>query len=301
MSITVTNITKKYGIQLALDNVSFFIGRGEVVGFIGPNGAGKSTLMKILTGFIPCDQGEVLINDLSDFSEIRKIIGYLPENNPLYPEMYVREYLEYVAGHYKDLQNKKRRIDDIITETGLKQECYKKIRELSKGFRQRVGIAQAILHDPDILILDEPTSGLDPNQIVDIRNLISLLGREKTVILSTHIMQEVEAICDKVLIIRKGKIIADCKPGEISSVLIDENVTILVEFDKVPDHKKLSEIEGVIKVLPYKTNQILIESGAKNDIRPLIFNFAVSSGLTVLSMQKKEKSLEDVFGELTRE
>ena len=301
MSIKVTNITKRYGTQLALDNVSFFIDRGEVIGFIGPNGAGKSTLMKILTGFIPSDQGEVLINDLSDFSEIRKIIGYLPENNPLYPEMYVREYLEYVAGHYKNLQNKKRRIEEIISVTGLSRENHKKITELSKGYRQRVGIAQAILHDPEILILDEPTSGLDPNQIVDIRNLISLLGKEKTVILSTHIMQEVEAICDKVLIIKKGKIIAHCKPGEISTAMLDENITILVEFDKDPDQKKLSEIEGIIKVVHFKTNQILIESSALKDIRPLIFNFAVSSGLTVLSMQRKDKSLEDVFGELTRE
>lgn len=301
MSINVKSITKRYGTQLALDNVNFFINKGEVVGFIGPNGAGKSTLMKIITGFIPADEGEVLVNDITEFSEIRKIIGYLPENNPLYPEMYVREYLEYVAGHYKGLQNKKRRIEEVISETGLKQESYKKICELSKGFRQRVGIAQAILHDPAILILDEPTSGLDPNQIIEIRNLISLLGKEKTVILSTHIMQEVEAICDKVLIIRKGRIVADCKPDEISSALIDENTTILVEFDKEPDHKKLSEIEGVIKLVSLKTNQILIETNALKDIRPLIFNYAVSTGLTILSMQKKEKSLEEVFGELTRE
>jgi ABC-2 type transport system ATP-binding protein len=301
MSIDVKGITKRYGTQLALDNVSFFINKGEVVGFIGPNGAGKSTLMKIITGFIPSDEGEVLVNDISDFLEIRKIIGYLPENNPLYSDMYVREYLEYVAGHYQSMPNKKRRIEEIISETGLKPESFKKIRELSKGFRQRVGIAQAILHDPEILILDEPTSGLDPNQIVEIRNLISLLGKEKTVILSTHIMQEVEAICDKVLIISKGRIVAYDKPGEISSALLAETITILVEFNREPDHKKLSEIEGVIKLVPFKTNQILFESNALTDIRPQIFNFAVSSGLTVLSMQKKEKSLEDVFGELTRE
>lgn len=297
MSINVKSITKRYGTQLALDNVSFFIGKGEVVGLIGPNGAGKSTLMKIITGFIPSDEGEVLVNDMSDFLEIRKIIGYLPENNPLYSDMYVREYLEYVIGHYKELTNKKSRIEEIISETGLMPERFKKIRELSKGFRQRVGIAQAILHDPEILILDEPTSGLDPNQIIEIRNLISSMGKEKTVILSTHIMQEVEAICDKVLIIRKGKIVAYGKPDG----LIAETITILVEFDKVPDHKKLSEIEGVIKLVPLKNNQILFESEALKDIRPLIFNFAVSTGLTVLSMQKKEKSLEEVFGELTRE
>jgi ABC-2 type transport system ATP-binding protein len=257
--------------------------------------------MKIITGFIPSDEGEVLVNEKSNSLDIRNIIGYLPENNPLYYDMYVREYLDYVAGHYKDMPNKKRRIEEIIIETGLQQERYKKIHELSKGYRQRVGIAQAILHDPEILILDEPTSGLDPNQIIEIRNLISRLGREKTVILSTHIMQEVEAICDKVLIIRKGKIVADGRPDEISAAMIAEINTILVEFDKDPDQKKLSEIEGVRKMNPINTRQFLLESDSLTDIRPFIFNFAVSSGITVLSMQKKEKSLEEVFGELTKD
>jgi ABC-2 type transport system ATP-binding protein len=301
MSITVNNISKRYGTQLALDKVSFSIEKGEIVGFIGPNGAGKSTLMKIITGYLPADEGEVRINNNSDSVEMRKIIGFLPENNPLYTDMYVREYLGYVAGFYRNLPDKKRRIEEIISETGLNTESHKKISELSKGFRQRVGIAQALLHNPEILILDEPTSGLDPNQIVEIRNLISLAGKEKTVILSTHIMQEVEAICDKVLIIRNGRIVANGKPSEISQSLAADTITILVEFDKDPDQAKLSGIEGIIKMVALKPGQFLIESEAKNDIRPVIFNYAVSEGLTVLSMQKKEKRLEDVFRELTRE
>ncbi|EFK95580.1 ABC transporter, ATP-binding protein [sediment metagenome] len=301
MSITVQNITKRFGNQLALDKVSFSIEKGEIVGFIGPNGAGKSTLIKIITGYLRADEGEVLVNNIGDSIEMRKIIGYLPENNPLYPEMYVREYLGYVAGFYRNLPDKKRRIEEIIHETGLKPESHKKINELSKGYRQRVGIAQALLHNPEILILDEPTSGLDPNQIVEIRNLISLAGKEKTVILSTHIMQEVEAICDKVLILRNGRIVANGKPSEISQSRIADTITILVEFDKDPDQGKLSGIEGIIKMVAIKPGQFLIESEANNDIRPVIFNYAVSAGLTVLSMQKKEKRLEDVFRELTRE
>jgi ABC-2 type transport system ATP-binding protein len=209
MSIKVKNLSKYYGVQAALRNISFEVEPGQIVGFIGPNGAGKSTTMKIVTGIIPASEGEVWVSGIKveeDSLEIRRMMGYLPENNPLYIDMFVREYLNYAAGHYPLKGNKKDRIEKIITETGLGPESHKKISALSKGFRQRVGLAQALIHDPEILILDEPTSGLDPNQIVEIRSLISKIGKEKTVILSTHIMQEVEAICDRVIIIKAGEI-----------------------------------------------------------------------------------------------
>ena len=212
MSIILKNISKKYGSQLALDNVSFEVKKGEILGFIGPNGAGKSTTMKILTGYIPPTNGEVIINGMDAVEhslKIRKIIGYLPEANPLYTDMYVKEYLRYIAGIYGLRKKASKLVSDIIERTGLAPECHKQIRALSKGYRQRVGLAQALIHDPEILILDEPTSGLDPNQIVEIRNLISELGKEKTLMLSTHIMQEVEAICDRAIIINKGRIVAD--------------------------------------------------------------------------------------------
>lgn len=301
MSVILKDITKKYREQVALDKVSFEIVKTEIVGLIGPNGAGKSTLMKIITGIISADEGEVLVTGMSDIRKIKKIIGYLPENNPLYQEMYIKEYLEYVADHYKDLRNRKKRIDEIISLTGLIPEKHKKISQLSKGFRQRVGIAQALIHDPEILILDEPTSGLDPNQIIEIRNLISELGKEKTVILSTHILQEVEAICNRVIIIGNGKILANGRPDEISASFHDETETLLVEFDSEHDCGELSQIEGIIKIAQIKKNIILIGYKKSIDIRSSVFNYAVRNNLTVLSMQKKEKSLEKVFRELTKE
>ncbi len=303
MSIQVTDLTKIYGTQKAIDQISFEIKTGEIVGFVGPNGAGKSTTMKILTGFIPPTSGEAKINDLDlieNSLEIRKHIGYLPENNPLYLDMYVKEYLEFVSGIYKLGKQTKSRIEDIIEQTGLTIERKKKIGALSKGYRQRVGLAQALIHDPEILILDEPTSGLDPNQIVEIRNLISELGKEKTVMLSTHIMQEVEAICDRIIIINKGKIVADDSIKSIYSHTIDQYITIVVEFDKEPDQKQLEQIEQVDKVAKIDGRNWLIQSLSKEDIRQKIFNFAVKSELAVLSMQKKEKSLEEVFHELTQ-
>ena len=212
MSIILKNISKKYGPQLALDDVSFEVRKGEILGFIGPNGAGKTTAMKIITGYIPPTKGEVYINGMDAVEhslETRKIIGYLPESNPLYTEMYVKEYLRYIAGIYGLRKKAGKLVADIIERTGLAPESHKQIRALSKGYRQRVGLAQALIHDPEILVLDEPTSGLDPNQVVEIRNLISELGKEKTVMLSTHIMQEVEAICDRVIIINRGRIVAD--------------------------------------------------------------------------------------------
>ena len=304
MSIQVTDLTKIYGEQKAVDNISFEIKTGEIVGFVGPNGAGKSTTMKILTGFIPPSSGQAKINDLDLIEkslEIRKHIGYLPEHNPLYLEMYVKEYLEFVAGIYQLGKNTQSRIKEIIEQTGLTIEQKKKIGALSKGYRQRVGLAQALIHDPSILILDEPTSGLDPNQIIEIRNLISEVGKEKTVMLSTHIMQEVEAICDRIIIINKGKIVADDSIESIYSHTKDQLVTIVVEFDKEPNLEELENIELIDKVAKIDKKNWLIQSSSTEDIRQKIFNFAVQSNLAVLSMQKKEKSLEEVFQELTKQ
>ena len=304
MSITVKGITKRYGSQIAVNDVSFTVSTGEIVGFIGPNGAGKSTTMKIITGTLPPDKGEVLIGDMSPgehLKSIRKILGYLPENNPLYLEMYIREYLEYVAGLYQ-LRGKKRKeqIDRVIEMTGLTVEAHKKIGSLSKGYRQRVGLSQALIHDPEILILDEPTTGLDPNQLLEIRNLISSIGKQKTVLLSTHILQEVDAICDRVIIIDQGKILADESSDSLKERGTGTFRTIHVELDAPADPeiwKQLSSIQNV-KSLP--GNQFLLESSEKSDIRGDIFNFAVSQELTILSLSMKEKSLEDLFRELTR-
>ncbi|MFP4662996.1 MAG: gliding motility-associated ABC transporter ATP-binding subunit GldA [Bacteroidales bacterium] len=301
MSINVEGLTKKYGSQRALDNVSFTINTGQIAGFIGPNGAGKTTAMRILTGSIPPTEGSARIEDIDvseNSLEIRKMIGYLPENNPLYEDMYVREYLNYVAGIYK-LSNKRARIDEIIEMTGLQREVRKQIGALSKGYKQRVGLAQAIIHDPRVLILDEPTSGLDPNQIVEIRELINQLGKEKTVMLSTHIMQEVEAICDRVLIINKGKIVADDK-AEALSAASDKERTVIVEFDKNIKPTDLKTIKPVTKVLRLENNKYLVQSAVDKDIRPLLFQYAVKHKLTVLSMSQKNKSLEEVFRELTK-
>jgi len=302
MSIQVKDLTKIYGAQKAIDQISFEIETGEIVGFVGPNGAGKSTTMKILTGFIPPTSGNAKINSLDlieNSLEIRKHIGYLPENNPLYPDMYVKEYLEFVSGIYHLGKQTHARIQEIIEQTGLTIERKKKIGALSKGYRQRVGLAQALIHDPEILILDEPTSGLDPNQIIEIRNLISAIGKEKTVMLSTHIMQEVEAICDRIIIINKGKIVADDSIESIYSHSKDQYITIVVEFDQETDQKQLEQIERVDEVAKIDNKNWLIQSSSNEDIRQNIFNFAVKSNLAVLSMQKKEKSLEEVFQELT--
>ena len=303
MAINVNHITKRYGDQLALDDVSFSVNSGEIVGFIGPNGAGKSTTMKIITGLLAADSGEVSINGLEVMKyplDIRRMTGYLPENNPLYPEMYVREYLRYVARLY-GIKKNKRILSDIIEKTGLIQEIRKKIGELSKGYRQRVGLAQALVHNPDILILDEPTSGLDPNQIIEIRNLISTLGKEKTVLLSTHIMQEVEAICDRVIIINDGKIVADEKSASITDRSGKTGQTIIVEFNKEINPEELRNIEGVRNVKKSGTNTWLIQASAEEDIRPKIFEYAVQNHLQVLSLQRKERKLEDIFRDLTNQ
>ena len=304
MSIEVHNVTKFYGNQKALDNVSFSVKKGEIFGFLGPNGAGKTTMMKIIMGVLPPTNGQVYVNGLDILQheiEIKKQIGYMPEINPLYYDMYVREYLMFVASIY-NLKNKTKRINEIIEQTGLTIEQHKTIGSLSKGYKQRVGIAQALIHDPSVLILDEPTSGLDPNQIIEIRNLIAQVGKNKTVLLSTHIMQEVEAICNRVIIINKGKIVADSKKEELQEELTNKNKQIIfVEFDKSVAIDELQNIKGVSKVKGVKKMQYLLEAISDEDIRPYIFQFAVKKQLTVLSLQRKEKSLEDVFHELTKE
>jgi len=302
MSIIVKNITKLYGKQKALDNVSFTIDAGEVVGLLGPNGAGKSTMMKIITCFLPPSSGEVTVNgfDIYEHSlELRRKVGYLPENNPLYLDMYIKEYLEYTAGVY-GIKNKTQRVKEMIEITGLGPEQKKKIGALSKGYRQRVGLAQAMIHNPDVLILDEPTSGLDPNQLLDIRNLIKEIGREKTVMLSTHIMQEVEAVCSRAIIIDKGKIVADDTTGHLIGGSTNINI-IKVEFNMSVDSESLLKIVNVKNVRNVGENIYELESEPEKDIREDIFNFAVSKELTVLSMQKTEQSLESVFQKLTGE
>jgi ABC-2 type transport system ATP-binding protein len=302
MSIVVQGITKLYGEQKALDNVSFKVKTGEIVGFLGPNGAGKSTMMRIITGFIPASSGSVSVNGIeisTDNPELRKTIGYLPENNPLYPEMYVREYLGFVYSLYKTGNSARKHIDNIIEVTGLAPEQKKKIGSLSKGFRQRVGLAQALIHDPKVLILDEATSGLDPNQIVEIRNLIREAGREKTVMFSTHIMQEAEAVCDRIIIINNGKIIADELKSNIHSVIKKHRQIIRIGFDKVPIEGELLKIAGVISAKSAGNYLWLIEAEGEEDIRPAIFSYAVTNNLTVLSLQKEESNLEEVFRHLT--
>lgn len=302
MSISVKNISKRFGEQWAVDDISFEIRSGEIVGFIGPNGAGKSTTMKMITGYLPASSGEIFINGLNALEhamEIKKMIGYLPENNPLYYDMYVKEYLLYSAGLY-GIQGKKAssRVDEIIALVGLSPEKHKKIGKLSKGYKQRVGISQALIHDPEVLILDEPTSGLDPNQIIEIRNLISSVGKEKTVMLSTHIMREVEAICDRVIILDQGKIRADEIANEIGkrkhsgqTIQIELEAPVLVDLWK--------KIEGVEDVRELPGNIYLLATSQEKDLRSNIFKFAIEQNLSVLSLNQKELTLEEVFRELT--
>ena len=300
MSIITHDITKTYGEQLVLDQVNINIGKGEIVGLLGPNGAGKSTLMKILTGYIPPTSGSAIIsgNDVMLKPDaVKKIVGYLPEHNPLYLEMYIKEYLEFIAGIHKLGKSSRQRIRQMIEITGLGPEQNKKIGLLSKGYRQRVGLAQALIHDPEILILDEPTSGLDPNQLVEIRDVIKGIGKEKTVILSTHIMQEVEAVCNRAIIINKGKIVADGSTSELSEM--QSHDIVIVEFETPTTEKLLLSIPGVVKAS--KVTELLWKLEAKPgiDIRPKINKFAVDNNLTLLSLHREEYKLEQVFQELT--
>jgi len=301
MSVSVQNITKIYGTQKALNDVSFDIQSGEVVGFLGPNGAGKSTMMKIITCFLPQTSGKVTVcgyNVEEQSLEVRKNVGYLAENNPLYLDMYVKEYLAFIAGLHH-ISNPAKRIQEMIDVTGLQVEQKKKIGALSKGYRQRVGLAQALMHDPKVLILDEPTSGLDPNQLQEIRNLIVNVGKEKTVILSTHIMQEVEAICGRVIIINKGKIVADKSTIDMKSM--ESNITVItVEFDKEPNKEELKKIAGVDSIELINSKTFKLHVSIKVDIRPDVFRYAVEHNLAVLTVQKEEKKLEEVFKNLTQ-
>lgn len=300
MSIVVNQITKLYGTQKALDQVSFEVNRGEIIGFLGPNGAGKSTMMKIITCFLPQTSGSVKVcgfDVLEQSLEVRKKVGYLPEHNSLYLDMYVREYLAFAAG-LSGIKNIARRVSEMIDITGLGDEQHKLIGALSKGYRQRVGLAQAMIHDPEVLILDEPTTGLDPNQLVGIRNLIKNLGREKTVMLSTHIMQEVEAMCSRVIIINKGNIVADDRVDSIMSKSNSRSV-IQVEFDKIISEKLLFSIEGVLQIHKAQGSRYEIYAQQDKDIRPAIFKFAVEHNLTVLTISRQVESLEEVFRQLT--
>ncbi len=316
MSISVRNITKFYGSQKALDGVSIEIKPGEIVGLLGPNGAGKSTLMKILTCFLPPTSGEAFIcsyDVLEQSIEARKKVGYLPENNPLYLDLYVKEFLEFIAGLHQLKGNARQRITDMIELTGLQLEQNKKIGALSKGYRQRVGLAQALIHDPEVLILDEPTSGLDPNQLLEIRSLIKEAGKAKTVMLSTHIMQEVEAICDRAVIIHQGCIVADDTTQNLQHMSTSKSV-IQVEFHSEVAANLLLTIAGVLDVVhpsapsnrkksgsrPEKSKTWHLVSLPGNDIRADVFQFAVAHQLTVLSLHREEQKMEDVFQELTK-
>ncbi len=296
MSIEVENLSKVYGEQKALHNISFKINKGEIVGFLGPNGAGKSTMMKILTTYIEASEGIAKVNDFDVKKEalnVQKLVGYLPEHNPLYLEMYVREYLAFNAGVY-NIQ--KSRIGEVIELTGLTPESHKKIGQLSKGYRQRVGLANALLHNPDVLILDEPTTGLDPNQLVDIRLLIKNVGKEKTVFLSTHIMQEVEAMCDRVIIINKGVIVADKKLKDLKA---DQAQIIEVEFDYRVEDVLLNKLKHVTSVKNTHDFVYELTFGTKEDMRSTVFDFAHDNGLKILQLNQKNMNLESLFRELT--
>ncbi len=299
MSIEVKNVIKIYGEQRALNDVSFSINSGNIVGFLGPNGAGKSTMMKIITCYLPQSEGSVKVCgfDVVDQPiEVKKRVGYLPEHNPLYPEMYVREYLEFIAGVHK-IPNKQKRIDEMIDLVGLTIERKKKIGALSKGYRQRVGLAQAMIHDPEVLILDEPTTGLDPNQIVEIRNLIKSIGENRTVMLSTHLMQEVEAICDQVMIINRGNIVANDKAENLRAY--QNKQMIRIEFDKAVAPNMLKTIAGVTDIERINDSTWLLGSASDKDVRQAVFAFAVEKELSVLTIQKEEKRMEDIFKKLT--
>ncbi|HIP36886.1 MAG TPA: gliding motility-associated ABC transporter ATP-binding subunit GldA [Crocinitomix sp.] len=298
MSIEVKQVSKYYGSQAALDQVSFSIKSGEIVGFLGPNGAGKSTMMKIITCYLQKSEGEVKVCGLdvdNDSLEIRKKVGYLPEHNPLYLEMYIKEYLSFVANIYK-LKNVKQRVAEMIKLVGLEKEQHKKIGALSKGYRQRVGLAQAMIHNPEVLILDEPTTGLDPNQLDEIRQLILNIGKTKTVMLSTHIMQEVEAICDRVIIIKDGKIVADDSTKHIQQQQKDL-LTIFVEFDTVVSKSQLVKITEVVSVKNLEDNKWLISS--EKDIRAHVAKFAQQNEVLILTIRIEEQSMEQVFKKLT--
>lgn len=301
MSILIKNVTKKYGEQKALDDVSIEVNKGEVVALLGPNGAGKSTMMKIITCYLPPNEGEVKVfghDVLSESLKVRRVVGYLPENNPLYPDMYVREYLEFVAGIHKLGNRSKQRVKEMIEQTGLELEHHKKIGALSKGYRQRVGIAQALIHDPEVLILDEPTSGLDPNQLAEIRNLVREVGKQKTILLSTHIMQEVEAVCDRVVIINRGKIVADAPTRELQLLNLTNRI-IKAEFNQPVNFEQIKDIKGVVEVQKENETTVRIFVNSDEDLRAQVFKLAVEKNWILLSMGYEDQTVEQVFRKLT--
>ncbi len=303
MSVEVANLSKYYGEQAAVDDVSFTVEPGEVVGFLGPNGAGKSTTMKILTCYIQQDKGEATVcglNTRTDSLNVRRKIGYLPEHNPLYKEMYVREFLSLCCKIY-GIRNAKKRIEEVIEMTGLGLEQHKKIEMLSRGYRQRVGLSQAILHDPEVLVLDEPTSGLDPNQIVDIRGLIKKLGEKKTVIFSSHIMQEVEAICDRVLIIDRGKLVMDSTIEDLGRDKETQTVSMRIVFKQQLPDNGLEGLPGLIETRKVKEGEWLIKGRQEegDDFRQTVFEYCTGRGYVILEMNQLTRNMEQVFQELT--
>jgi ABC-2 type transport system ATP-binding protein len=300
MSIQVSSLSKQYGAQMAVDQISFKVNEGEIVGFLGPNGAGKSTTMKIITGFLPPSSGSALVNGENVVDRpisVKKKIGYLPEHNPLYLDLYVHEYLGFMAGLFGlKASTRKRRVSEMIILCGLTDEQNKKIGMLSKGYRQRVGLAQALIHDPGVLILDEPTSGLDPNQLIEIRKLIKTVSREKTVLFSTHILQEVEALCDRVIVINKGKIVADDNLGRLMK---GGGNYLVVEFANEVNESELRALTGVVQVKRIDANRFRIQSEAGIDLRSRLVDFAVKNNLSLIGLKQEESSLESIFSELT--
>ena len=300
MSIKVNLLTKIYGTQKAVDAVSFTIDKGEVVGFLGPNGAGKSTTMKIITGYLQADEGNAEVCGIKvtgNNNETKKRIGYLPESNPLYYEMYVREYLEFIAGIYQ-LDNKKGQVEKVIETVGLSIEANKKIGQLSKGYKQRVGLAAALIHDPEVLILDEPTSGLDPNQIVEIREVIKKLGQNKTVLFSSHILQEVQAMCDRVIIINKGKIIAD---DTISNLQKGQTVNhfVIVEFKELINIEMLRSLKDIDTIMQFSTFGFQLSTTHPESVRKQLLQLSLQNNWNIVSLQSESNSLEDIFRSLT--
>lgn len=301
MSVIVDDVSKIYGNQQALDHISFSVDSGTILGILGPNGAGKSTLLKIIAGYLRQSSGKVRINGIEtdpENLEYKRMIGYLPENNPLYTDLYVREYLRLVTGLYK-IPSPNKRINEMIELTGLGPEIHKKIGALSKGYRQRVGLAQALIHDPVLLILDEPTSALDPAQLVEIRQLIRNVSSNKTVLLSTHIMQEVEAICDQVLILNQGKVVAQETPDKIKKLTLQKFRKITVEFLEPASIKIFESMAGAIKTEQLAENKFLVY-GSSDDLRPDLFRLAVQKNLTLLTLHEQESSMEKSFLELVK-
>ncbi len=301
MSIVVEGLLKNYGAQKAVNDISFSISKGEIVGFLGPNGAGKSTTMKMITGYIASDAGRAQVCGIDvsvDPINVKKKIGYLPETNPLYLDMYVREYLDFIAGVHK-IVDKKKAIEDVIVLTGLTVEAKKKINQLSKGYKQRVGLAAALIHDPEVLILDEPTSGLDPNQIIEIRNVIKAQGKNKTVLFSSHILQEVEAICDRVIIINKGKIVADDQLKNLQNSKSDQ-FHVRVIFQEFVDVALIQNLSAVVSVNSISATDFLLATKDPDIVRKQLLELTIANDLNIISLQTESNSLENVFRELTQ-